>query len=595
MKYAVPGLMVLSTFLGSSVWGMSCNELVGGSDGTQSSAASTISSAERTILDEQESFRDSIRSLSHGTLPPAYFQPTPVNRIVEMYVTYGEKGITHHEGRIVGARAGADGKAELIFSERDPNGDYSSEIKFFPIANVEAKSASIIKVITIEDQQRTAAQFLTAIQKGQHVSYVSQFGGVREEVGRIRSLEQGRSGRITSFIRVDDNGTEIKESLASVDPASIRIFKVQPRTLNATESDLVRKLYTSVSEGKYVSFRVKNGSHAFIFEGWVTQMNFASNGEYLIGVNRDNCESHCVATKYKLSDIFPESFDDRPTLAVRQTGVGQNQGRAAAQLDAYLQGKWTVGHEYISQGLYSELSVFAETNQASGASLPRDLEKTVRPGTELRLYFSGGERRVRLTVRRNRDRTWTFGDTAFDRRTISESYFDSNSKSRYTINEKERLEDSRFSDRLPAARLRDHMRSIRDVLMREQVANEFQDVLKEWSKSIPENIYSAEVIELLLHEQGQRFVLNRGFVRTELPALTESQAKQLAAINYLISNKLTFWSYNAGASGIKMGIYPRDSVNPSTLWLAGVDFSRGLLDSMKAAGLKYENGKWVPN
>jgi hypothetical protein len=61
------------------------------------------------------------------------------------------------------------------------------------------------------------------------------------------------------------------------------------------------------------------------------------------------------------------------------------------------------------------------------------------------------------------------------------------------------------------------------------------------------------VVELLLQDQGQRFYLNRGFVRENQTSLTEAQTKNLAAVKYLIRNNLIFYSDNAGASGIKMG------------------------------------------
>lgn len=586
-------LIAMTTLSTCLAWAISCEDLFTGDNKQVISEGVFQSTTSRSIIEEQQELRRQFDSLSRGVIAPSAIPATPANREVTMYVS-SEKSTSLYEGRIVGVQSGANGQSEVLLLRKDYNNNYVKPAEAVPLSKIDLKSIGIRKVVSIEEQQVTVARFQAALQAGDHVSYVSQFGGLREEKGRIASIERDQNGIVTSFVLAEDNGSEFMHSIGSVDPVSIKTFKAQPRQLTSAEAILVAELKAAISDRKYVSFRAKSGSKVGQYEGWVTEVEVGTNGEYLFRVNENKCELGCGSHKYKLSDILLESFDSRPSLMVREAGDILNGGRAAAQVIGYFENSQSGSKKSVSvtQSLYSELSVFADSKQASGSRLPYELENLVSPGSELRLYFSSGERSIRLTVRRDASGNWSFGDTAFDRLAVSESYVDIYSKSRYTISERDRLDGSNFEGRLPAARLRNHLSMIRDTLMKGQVELEFQVVQKEWSKSIPEDVDRAEVVELLLHDQGQRFYLNRGFVRENQTSLTEAQTKKLAAVKYLIRNNLIFYSGNAGASGIKMGIYPQGSLEPTSMWLTGYDFGRQLFESMDAAGLQYTNGEW---
>jgi hypothetical protein len=574
--------LVIMTFSVSSAWAMSCVDLLSGVN-------------KAAIVQERDSFRDAYKSLAAGETIPAAFQITPANREVSIWVAGEKGGSFSYDGRIVEVRQGASG-VEVLFSRKDYNGNYARQAEVVPLSRIDANSVTLRKVVGVEEQQVTVGRFQESIQAGEHVTFIDQFGGLHQRKGRIARLERDQSGKVKSYVLAEDNGMEVMGSISSIDPASIRTFKVEPRQLNASEATLVAELKDALAERRYVSFQAKHGSQIGRYEGWITDVEVGTDGEYLFRVNENKCDLRCGSHKYRLSNIVAASFEARPMLMVRETGEVQNGGRAAAQVVGYSESirGGTKQSVAISQNLYSELSVFADSKQASGSRLPHELEDLVAPASELRIYFASGERRIRLTVRRSANGSWSFGDTSFDRLSVNESYLDEHFKSRYTLNERDRLEDSRFADRLPAARLRDHMMMIRNGLMKSQVEIEFQSIQKEWSKSIPEDVDNAEVVGLLLHDQGQHFSLNRGFVRDELSPLSEVEAKKLAAIKYLVSNNLVFYSYNAGASQIKMGIYPQGSVKPSSMWLTGYDFGRSLFESMDAAGLQYTNGQWGP-
>ncbi|MCB9027247.1 MAG: hypothetical protein H6625_13080 [Bdellovibrionaceae bacterium] len=283
--------------------------------------------------------------------------------------------------------------------------------------------------------------------------------------------------------------------------------------------------------------------------------------------------------------IIPDTFVRDFKLENTDGKVGNNPTSVVAFGDSQ-------AIEHVSESLLKKLSVFADVDQISGQTLPDELESLVDPGKEVRIYFSSGERTIRLTVRRKNDGSWLFGDTAYDLLTIDENY-KNYSYGRYTLNEINHLESSEFEGSLPAARLRDHMSNIRNILMNGLVNMRFQGVQKDWRKSIPEDVDSAVVVELLLADQNQYYHLDRGFVNQRINNLSETQKKTLAAIKYLAANKLVFWSKNAGSSGIKEGIYKQGEVKPSTLWMAGYDFVRAIFDSMETLGVEYTDGDWT--
>lgn len=573
---------VMMTFSVSTLRAMSCLEHLSGVN-------------KAPIFQELDSFRNIFKSLALGEIIPASFPITPVNREVSFWVQYENGGSSLYEGRILEVRRRLS-VIEVVFSRKHHDGNYARKGEVIPISRIDVNTVQIRKVVSLEERQLTVGLFQNSIQAGEHVTFIDQFGGLHQRQGRVASLERDKHGKVTSYVLAEDSGMEVMGSIGSIDPASIRTFEVKPRPLNPIETALVVELKNAFTTRSYVSFQAKRGSKIFRYEGWITEVDLGTDGEYLFRINENKCEFRCGSHKFRLANIVASSFEARPILRVNETGEVQNRGQAAAKVVAYTESiyggnKKTV---VISKNLFSELSVFADSKQASGSRLPFELRDLVEPGFELRIYFSSGDRRVRLTIRRSSNGRWSFGDTSFDRLSVSESYFDEHYQSRYTLNEQNHLEDNRFEDRLPAALLREHMAIIRDVLMKGQVEIEFQDVQKEWAKSIPENVDSAEVVELLLHDQSLYFSLNLGFVRDELSPLDESDAKKLAAIKYLVKSNLVFYSYNAGASNIKMGIYPQGSVKPSYMWLTGYDFGRSLFESMDEAGLQYANGQWGP-
>lgn len=217
--------------------------------------------------------------------------------------------------------------------------------------------------------------------------------------------------------------------------------------------------------------------------------------------------------------------------------------------------------------------------------------QTLTPGTVSRFYFEEGDRRIRLSIWRKEDGSWVCGSTSFDLMTVNESYRNRND-SFYSTNEYMELTDPRYRNSDPFTHLRFSLSYIHNEMARAVVRDRYEKDYQKWAAAIPEDANNGEIQELLLHSLGLRYNLIRGSYYDPYGRLTDNQVKMLTAIQYLTKNDLTFWSYNAGASGVAEGIYRRGEKSIGNRWLVGYDFDRALFEAMENAGLNYVDGKW---
>lgn len=579
------------------------------------------------IFQEQELLRRELKELRDGKVES--ISSTPSNRFVNLWITRGNGG-SAVRGRIRGARTGADGNTVLVFIRNSEDGFWSRESEFeISLSNVTVESATLQKVLTKQEMQEVVAHFEASIQQGKLVGFIDMFAGLRVHRGRvIRFEEDQRTGDLTGFVISQEHG-DLFSRLDLVDPDSIVLFEPSPREFSRTENEFIAKARDAIANRKYVTFLARHPQSPIYhrFEGWITEMEINSHGEYMFRVNSNRFQHGRGHHKYHLKYLVPESFREEPrliALTIDQEGHRVEEAHSI-QIHAYLEESYfrprlvdmsaqsrgygsslinritDVGPARnfsgrpieLSNKLIGELAAFADSHYASGPVLPTELERIVIPGSELRIYFVNGESKIRLTIRRTIDGQWRIGDTSFDRTAVDESYHDQHTETRYSTNERYHLESDQYANDLPANSLRDRLRQIRFRLLREQGDGLFGEMKAEWKKSIPEDIDDYEVMDLLMYAHKVKFYLNRGFMREEPRPLNEHQKKLLSAILFLIRNDMVFWSYNAGASSIKQGIYKRGTVEPKQMWLTGYSLMPALFNAMESSGLEYADGDWV--
>lgn len=439
------------------------------------------------------------------------------------------------------------------------------------------------RTLTPADHTQTMDQFMTAHLIRAGIRYVNQFGDPRIEQGKILVNREGEYGR---FTLLKNDGTQLSLAIPHVLPESIEIFPIKLRPLRDDEAELLSRLDRALEEGQYVSLLApaEFGSQSFLFEGWITGIEPASDGEYLIRLNVDGPDEE--GRFVRLEKIAPESF---AFVQPRQSSIA-TEALAGSRMSSYADAGMEVP---LMPDLISAFADFANPNLATGPELPAGLAKLF-PGHEMRFYFAEGELSIRLTVRHNADGSWSFGDTAYDHKSVDESFYHpSNGErfGRYSRNEYHDLSSQKVKHDLPARALRVHLRSIRDVLLREILMKQFGAILETWYGAMPEQVHDADVLELVLPSQDLEYDLARGLVAATKP-MTKDQRKKLTAIEYLVANKLTFWSILATASGVETGIYPKDSQTVNKLHLGNYDFERCLYNAMEKFGLKYTDGEW---
>lgn len=377
-------------------------------------------------------------------------------------------------------------------------------------------------------------------------------------------------------------------------PESIEFFTITPRALTDGEASLLRQCQTASENKTYVSFKTSRVVHESIssqlFEGWISGIELASDGEYFAVLNADG--KAWGEIRVRLEDIVPESF-----ATFERSGAQKKNDASEIRVSAYAD----EGEVPVSGELLAEFAAFANPHAVSGPELPEALQ-AIGLGSEARYYFGENGNRIRLTIRHNVDDSWSFSHSAYDfgTRGMSESsrfdqMTDKGTKivSRYALNEQNKFEFYHSHHFLAANALRQVLRPIRTELMRAAVRDRFSESIRSWGGAIPIEMgsFSSDIAVLLMHAHGYEYDLNRGFIARQ-SALSDEENKILFAIDYLVKNRLTFWSYNAGGSGVKSGIYPQGSQVVTSTYMAGYSFEKGLLEAMAAHGLHYADGVW---
>ncbi len=259
---------------------------------------------------------------------------------------------------------------------------------------------------------------------------------------------------------------------------------------------------------------------------------------------------------------------------------------------------------YIRSYLERDISVNLSddfTKNLSAYSINRDptvfneLQEIVPAGFEIRIYFKSEKYNFtyRLVIRRDPDgNRWALATNVFDGNQIDENYYNSASRSNYTINEKMFLETEVFNQTVNNHHNDNGISRLYHIMMEVILKQSFEESLAVWKKSIPENYLQRNVLKLFMYDHGLRFTFEGGLSSFQ-QQISDEEQKILSAIKYLIANQLVFHSSNAMASGISAGIYSQTDRQPRIISLAGYDFNSELLKAMDKAGILYVNGEWV--
>ncbi len=141
-------------------------------------------------------------------------------------------------------------------------------------------------------------------------------------------------------------------------------------------------------------------------------------------------------------------------------------GKAVVKLEGFVDS--VRQRALFTPDLIIELSRLADP-QVEDFTIPDGL---LNPGHEMRLYFTLGERRIRLTLRRYHDDgdCWSFGNTALDTKVANETGQGPTPNAvAYTVNEKRQTDT--VHDESPGVELSSQLGIIRMKLLREAFQN----------------------------------------------------------------------------------------------------------------------------
>lgn len=506
--------------------------------------------------------------------------------------------------RVEGKVTGVYGRVEKVFSDSDGilalkvTSVESHISRVIPADRIVFENSFLTKVFTANEQAQTLAKLHEAIEAGKPVSYMDHPYATRprEITGWVQFAKP--PVRETEDLRITlSTGLEMSVRSADIDPASIRIINVIPKPLNATQTILEEALRGAMIRQTQVSFiETSTGQSSGVkFEGRVTGTELSAEGEWLVlverpsALNRRGDESSVDSFKFPLSKIEVETVQVLEPV-IKGGGEGsRGGGELPFRLTAF-QGTMLNHSTQVTLPDFLLSEIFSYSNLAR-ASEPTQLPKLgqcIMPGQELRVYFRKGDIQVRLTIRRNESGEWSFGDTGWDRIYVNEN-------SGYFTNELNALNDSYHQSKPPAQRLGWSLQVIYHSMLKQVILEQYRGLMERWVKVIPEDIRTSFVAELILRDQGKVFSLERGVEAAGSAPLSEIQMKTLAAIRYLEENNLVFYSSNARASSVELGIYPQTgagSVTVKRLHMAGYDFESQLTSAMQAKGLEYRDGEW---
>jgi len=549
-------------------------------------------STTKSILKENEEFITQLKSLKNKEIQSESISRTAENRIITLVIkpTRGERYTVR--GQILSAQVHA---GEILISFLSEGNQFGELV--ISLAEIDLENTFISKLMTDMDKLELSKRLERIYKQGQAINYLDLKNKFSIETGKIMSLDQ-RNGVIQNIALMQPNGLTTLVDITRIDPVSLRTYVVKQRTLTAKESGVLRKLQAASRNKQYISFlhQLRDGRQV-AFEGWVISAALDVNGDYLLKLRTDTYHENEYSKEVRLSQIIPESFNSEPVLEIPR-GVVKGPGAVTLNvMSKSVRALSKAKRVFVSPTLLKELNEFSDSSRVSGMTMPEGLTDIANDGSkilETRLYFKSDELSIRLTMQLRSEgrsiRRWLFGDTSLDDQKASEAQ----DNAIYSPLEAETLSTTRYYEDLPASRLRMHMQRIRTALLISVLNKHMGNIVNQWSKSLPANIHSPAVLELLLHSRGLSYSLDRGLV-SEPQVMTEQQKKMYAAIQYLIDNDLVFWSGNMDSMGIKMGIYPvsgRNSIKPPNLHATSHNLSDELFVAMENAGLKYLNGQW---
>lgn len=411
---------------------------------------------------ESERLQWILRSVAEGALPASAIPLTPAGQEVEFYEApaTGQLSI-HRKGRIAGARYAEGGQTEILFLNRIAREIY--EDRPTPIALSKIEPTGVVrvkKVVTLGMRAITFAKLQEAFQTGCGIRYVDQQVGFIPYQGRVVGLEaRSAPESMRSFDMGFDSGETMGMDMRFIDPDTIELFELQPRPLNDIERVLLKQIAVAKTINQYISLKIASIATApgLLFEGWVTGIAVATDGEYLIRLNPLSAVAMRSQKEHRLSAILADSFEGRPGRNLElEPALSTELSAPTRQLSP------NIDLQEIFARLLEGLSPFANPEIVSGQELPAELKAQIRPGEERRLYFASGERQIRLTIRRTNNGDWAFGNTC-DLLYVDEQWRHSDGQ-RYSNMENIGLNSEVAATQLPAALLRRHLRSIRDSL-----------------------------------------------------------------------------------------------------------------------------------
>lgn len=226
------------------------------------------------LFHEREKLFDHLSALTTGTSSPGLItETTPNNRRVSFQVKTGENswGIS---GRIGGVIQNPAGDYQVLILEQQSRGDYSQ----VPLSDIDLDSLLISKIPSASEVADARTKLEEAANDGLGISYVRQALDLSLESGKVLSLTTDEEGQIVGFLQLENSGMSVYQSISGLDPSSIVLFSIRPRSLEKSESIRATQLQRSYENETKLNMKIGNEIH---FRGRVTKIEIGSDGEYL--------------------------------------------------------------------------------------------------------------------------------------------------------------------------------------------------------------------------------------------------------------------------------------------------------------------------
>lgn len=554
-----------------------------------------------------ETLRDAFRRVADGSAEGSTITPTPQNELVSFYQS-SATGSSLVEGRIETVRRNASGTLEVVILERlrnhnEPVRDtYSRQV--IPLSQVQWQNLSVTKILTPAEIDSVRTRIKRALETNQMIRF-RDVQGSYEQIGRVVRIKLDQDGKENSFV-LSSSHSDVHQSFSRIDPDELVIFTPRLRAMNSSERDLFAELSNAKDKKIYVSFEYNGDSDVRKFEGWISAIEINQNGEPNLILDTAYEGRRRGDFRIQMANVVPGTFVENPRLSQERSGARVVDASAAVRLSVFTSRADRSQTRQISPPaqLMEQLSVFADGDLVSGQKLPPELAQLLTPGNEVRLYFASSESQIRLTIRRDINGAYLIGSTEWDLRFVDESYqrdhdwgfSQSSDDRRYSLNEWGQMEQSRGE--IPASTIRHYMAQIRARFIKEYVNANHADLIEQLKQAFPEDYRNVSLAEwLLFYSRGWNFSLSQGIISVPVVLPSPSQMKFITAVKYVLNNNKVFYSRNAGASGIALGIYDRGSLaEPERYWLTGYDFAHSLFSAMEKLGLRYDETEmaWVP-